>query len=62
SQYHRAPVPGALYFFALNTYRRQAPLAHAEVLAALRSPGSASNRWSGSALVQAQGGYSEFGE
>jgi putative transposase len=37
SRYRRAPVPGATYFFTLNTYRRQAPLIHTEVLAALRS-------------------------
>lgn len=37
SRYRRAPIPGATYFFTLNTYRRQALLTHEEVLAALRS-------------------------
>jgi REP element-mobilizing transposase RayT len=37
SRYRRAPIPGATYFFTLNTYRRQALLTHAEVLTALHS-------------------------
>jgi putative transposase len=37
SRYRRAPIPGATYFFTLNTYRWQALLTHGEVLQALRS-------------------------
>jgi putative transposase len=37
SRYRRAPIPGATYFFTLNTYRLQALLTHAEVLTALHS-------------------------
>jgi hypothetical protein len=37
SRYRRAPIPGATYFFTLNTYRCQVLLTHAEVLTALRS-------------------------
>jgi putative transposase len=37
SRYRRAPIPGATYFFTLNTYRRQALLIHGELLTALHS-------------------------
>ena len=61
SRYHRAPIPGATYFFTLNNYRRQALLTRAEGHRFVRMalyPGD----WVGCRRVPSESGDGDFGE